>query len=40
MKTAMRVVVLTLMLGALSSAQTVMGSGPGTPPADPPIAVL
>lgn len=40
MKTAMHVVVLTLMLGAFSSAQTAMGSGPGAPPADPPIAAL
>jgi hypothetical protein len=40
MKIAMRVLVLTLALGALSFAQTAVFHGPGTPPAEPPVATL
>lgn len=37
MRIAMRLVVLTLVLGAASFATF---SGPGMPPADPPVAAL
>jgi hypothetical protein len=40
MKIAMRMIVLTLMFGALSFAQAAMFSGPGKPPAEPPVAAL
>ena len=40
MKIAMRMLVLTLVLGAMSFAQTAVLHGPGTPPAEPPVAVL
>ena len=40
MKMAMRMIVITLILGAGSLAQAATFSGPGTPPADPPVAAL
>lgn len=40
MKIAMRTLVLMLILGAGSFAQTATFSGPGTPPAEPPVAGL
>jgi hypothetical protein len=40
MKIAMRMIVLTLVLSAFGFAQTATFSGPGMPPADPPVAAL
>jgi hypothetical protein len=40
MKIAIRMLVITLILGAGSFAQTATFSGPGTPPLDPPVAAL
>jgi hypothetical protein len=38
MKIAIRMLVVTLILGAGSFAQTATFSGPGTPPSEPPVA--
>jgi hypothetical protein len=40
MKSAICMLVITLILGAGSFAQAATFSGPGTPPADPPVAAL
>lgn len=40
MRIAMRMLVITLILGAGSFAQSATFSGPGTPPLDPPVAAL